>query len=144
MKRVINGLAYNTATSALIATSNWTDDNEIEHHEELYQTRGGAFFLVDTFKEYDREEREWNERSVFEAYAPADVATWLNDGEIEIHREPAGVEFDPPEAEASDEAVATTVFSLRMPAAIKRDVEVRAAKEGVSMNAYIMRMLEAA
>jgi hypothetical protein len=41
MKRIVEGMTYNTDTATLLA---WTERKK--EREELYQTRGGAFFQV--------------------------------------------------------------------------------------------------
>jgi len=49
MKRVVNGMRYNVATSTLIASNEFWDGHNWErngHNTFLYKTRGGAYFTV--------------------------------------------------------------------------------------------------
>ncbi len=51
MKRIINGKAYNTATAQHIATADYRfDKGRVEWlgRYDLYRTKGGAFFGIDT------------------------------------------------------------------------------------------------
>jgi len=54
-KRVINGKTYNTASSTLVARYRYEDDKDYPVNASVYQTRGGAFFIVHA-TEIDRDE----------------------------------------------------------------------------------------
>jgi hypothetical protein len=143
MKRIVDGLTYNTETATLLATSEWTDGNQsssyygCECEGELYQTRGGAFFLVTTTHIPEDRDREARDKTEFEPMTAARAQGWLLNGEVEIVTNP----FDePPEATAEEEA-SSTIY-LRVPPAIKRDVDAAAAKAGVSVNVWGMRCIE--
>ena len=66
MKRIVDGLTYNTDTSTLLAKAEWEFNNQFSPYYgaecggQLYQTRGGAFFLVTTIhvKDDDGELRD--------------------------------------------------------------------------------------
>ena len=45
MKRIVDGVTYNTDTATRLAQSIWKDDDRDEVTGILYQTRGGAFFV---------------------------------------------------------------------------------------------------
>jgi hypothetical protein len=50
MKRLIDGVSYNTDTATLLARSDYEGDwnnNTCPVEGELFQTRGGAFFIVE-------------------------------------------------------------------------------------------------
>jgi len=50
MKRLIDGVTYNTDTATLLARSDYEGDwnnNKYPVEGELFQTRGGAFFIVE-------------------------------------------------------------------------------------------------
>jgi hypothetical protein len=51
MKRIINGVSYNTDTAQHIATASYDyekrDGEEWSGSYDLYRTKGGAFFIVD-------------------------------------------------------------------------------------------------
>ena len=62
MKRIVDGLTYNTETSRLVAKAEWDSEDQYSPHygakceSELYQTRGGAFFQVTTVHLETRDE----------------------------------------------------------------------------------------
>ena len=58
MKRIVNGVTYNTQTSTRLARRRLVEANESEKLIQiLYQTRGGAFFVVEANDDV------WNEES---------------------------------------------------------------------------------
>jgi hypothetical protein len=142
MKRIVNGLTYNTDTSTLLAKAEWTlDDSWSPHHGmecegELYQTRGGAFFLVTTIHTKDAE-GEPKDKVEVESMTDQRTQEWLLDGDVEVYRNPFE---DPPEATAETETGAT--IYLRVPAALKRDVDEAAGKAKTSGNVWAMRCVE--
>jgi hypothetical protein len=87
MKRIIDGVTYNTDTATRLARSTWEQaGNEVTGI--LYQTRGGAFFVHTYFeKEYwverlgDTHVTEVNE---FQPLNATDAHEWIMTGEIEI------------------------------------------------------------
>jgi hypothetical protein len=141
LKRIVDGVTYNTATSRLLATSTWEDHDNDEHEEELYQTRGGAFFLVNTVtkKVWVERDREWDERECIEV-EPLDAdraQKWMMQGDVEVIDNPFG---DPPEAEAETEP-GSTVY-VRVPPSLKRAIDQAAGKASLSVNAWAMQCLE--
>jgi predicted HicB family RNase H-like nuclease len=146
MKRIVNGVTYNTATSTLLATFEWEHKDHNggvteEGTDLLYQTRGGAFFLHEEKTAYvwDENEREMRqrERNEFTPLSPEGAHKWMLEGDIEVLNNPFD---DPPEAEAEAEAGAT--IYIRVPAALKRRVDEAAKAEGVSGNLWAMRCIE--
>ena len=59
MKRIVDGVTYNTATSTAVARSEWLDDEGATPvTSTLYQTLGGAFFI-----HHELKKRVWVERN---------------------------------------------------------------------------------
>lgn len=139
MKRIVNGVTYNTDTSTRLGLSAWDDDGKIT--ETLYQTRGGAFFLHrETVSEvWNEEDRSKHLATVhtFQPQSPADAHEWIMTGEVEIFRNPFD---DPPEAAAEAEPGAT--IYIRVPASLKRAVDEAAKGDGLSGNVWSMRCVE--
>ena len=140
MKRIMNGVTYNTDTSTVLAQSEWKQENE-RGESRLYQTRGGAFFVHNCITEnwYDEEEREWRERTSdeFLPLSPEKAQAWIMDGDVEVHHNPFG---DPPEAEAEPDP-ASTIY-VRVPASLKDRVDRAAEAKNLSGNAWAMRCIE--
>jgi hypothetical protein len=142
VKRIVDGLTYNTDTSTLLAKAEWQLDdqwspyNGAECEGELYQTRGGAFFLVTTIhtKDADGEPRDKVE---FAPMTAERAHEWLLEGDVEVYRNPFE---DPPEAAAEAESGAT--IYIRVPASLKRDVDEAARGAKVSGNVWAMRCVE--
>jgi hypothetical protein len=143
MKRIVDGLTYNTDTSTLLAKAEWTLNdqwspyNGSEVEGELYQTRGGAFFLVTTIHIPGDNSSDARDKVEFAAMPPDRAQAWLLEGDVEIYRNPFD---DPPEATAEADAGAT--IYIRVPAALKRDVDEAAREEQVSGNVWAMRCVE--
>ncbi|MFO1099031.1 MAG: hypothetical protein U1E81_12410 [Xanthobacteraceae bacterium] len=111
MKRIINGLTYNIETSKLLGRSEWHRDDdsfenaEIDFEEELFQTKGGAFFKViwETKRFWNESERENKERIRvnFVPMSRDQAQKWMLEGDTEVLDNPFG---DPPEATAENTA----------------------------------------
>jgi hypothetical protein len=146
MKRIIDGVTYNTDTATVVATAEWTDEAwggnpEEEHKGTLYQTRGGAFFLhVHTEWEVlnrRTEEVEARSRDTFEPMTAAAAQKWVMAGEVELVNDAFG---EPPEAVA-EEAPGATVY-VRVPTSLKDRMEEAASDDKLSVNAWAMRCWE--
>jgi hypothetical protein len=142
MKRIVDGVTYNTETATLLATSTWTLQNQYSPHYgaecdgELYQTRGGAFFVITTIHTSDRD-GEKIDKFECQPLSAEKANRWILDGDVEIIHNP----FDePPEAEA--EAEPSSTIYVRVPPALKHQVEQAAATSGVSVNIFALRCLE--
>ena len=140
MKRIVNGVTYNTDTSTRLAQASWEQDGE-QFVGTLYQTRGGAFFVDEenTSQVWNESERAYEEkkRNSFLPLSPDGAHKWLLEGDVEIFSNPFD---DPPEATAEAEPGAT--IYVRVPASLKRRVDEAASKDGVSGNVWAMRCLE--
>ena len=148
MKRVINGVTYNTATSTALALKHGRQEASHTHRASdwiatLYQTYGSAYFLV-----YRDEYMEWNEqRRVsqareevrFEPISSDGAKSWLRQGEVEVLHNP----FAGRRKGTSEAKVGTTIY-VRLPASLKHRVDEEAAKSKVSANQWVMRAIERA
>ena len=141
MKRIVNGVTYDTETATKLAQAEWEEGGGDIITGTLYQTRGGAFFA---YKEISS--KVWSHRArghitkvrhECEPLSPEDAHKWLLEGDVEIFANPFD---DPPEATAEAEPGAT--IYIRVPASLKRRVEQAAEKENVSGNAWAMRCIE--
>jgi hypothetical protein len=140
MKRIVNGVTYNTATATALARSECTgDDGPVQ--ATLYQTRGGAFFV-----DYEITREVWNEReqehqtkitNTFEPLSREKAHEWILEGDIEIFNNPFD---DPPEATAEADPGAT--IYIRVPASLKRNVDDAAKAAKTSGNVWAMRCVE--
>jgi predicted HicB family RNase H-like nuclease len=141
MKRIIDGVTYNTDTSTRLARSEYeTAYNHEDRHCEgdLYQTRGGAFFVWETiYLDGVDDDGEPRTRDRFVALSAKEAEKWIMTGDVEVFHNPFG---EPPEAEAEAEPGAT--IYLRVPAALKKRVDAAAANANLSGNAWAIRCLE--
>jgi hypothetical protein len=140
MKRIVNGVTYNTATSSRLAESHWNGDDGTVFGA-LYQTRGGAFFVDaeitrQVWNEDDRR-HESKVEHVFAPQSPEEAHNWLLEGDVEVFINPFD---DPPEATAEAEPGAT--IYIRVPASLKRLVDEAAQNAKVSGNVWAMRCVE--
>ena len=147
MKRIIDGVTYNTDTSTLIAQSDDMDgDWEAGGYGSrttwrLYQTRGGAFFehrdMVMRHRDPDTGEWHEEERHSFLRKTRDEAHTWVMTGETEVFADVFG---EPPEATAEESAAAT--IYVRMPSTLKDRVETAAKSDALSVNAWAVRCME--
>ncbi len=141
MKRIIDGVTYNTATSTLLATSDYEADWNHKSYPcegHIYQTRGGAFFVHEAINlgfSHEIDEDVWKHR--FEALSRAEAQSWIMTGETEIYSNPFE---EPPEAQAEDEPSAT--IYVRVPTSLKQRVDAAAKAENLSANSWAMRCIE--
>lgn len=160
MKRIIEGRAYNTDTATRIARDDRGHGRD-GSFAILYQTRDGAFFLAGAggeLSEWARPDGEtprysWTMRwdETLQQYRVG-----LDDGDVADIRPLTGEEarawlvetqqhfvFDHlfgETPEGQDDQAAT--YCLRMPAPLKARASDAAEKAGVSLNAWLTRMIE--
>jgi hypothetical protein len=137
MKRLIDGVTYNTETAALIAKSDYEGDwnNESCHIDgALYQTRGGAFFIVEYISYWDSDLEDEVHKTRFKKCSDKDAREWINTGVVEVILNPFEDKID------EDETVGTVY--VRLPAALKRKIESAAEAGGLSANSWAMRCFE--
>jgi hypothetical protein len=141
MKKIVNGVTYNTQTSTALARSTWEPEQHTTVQGTLYQTRGGAFFVDERsirsiWNELAGEEEEKVSNS-FIPMSAEQAQKWMMEGEVEVFSNPFE---DPPEAVAERDAGAT--IYIRVPAALKKQVDEAAATVNMSANVWAMRCLE--
>jgi hypothetical protein len=142
MKRVVNGVTYNTETSEKIGRIEWTQGTQDEEQYEatLYRTRGGAFFVVEVkrWHEYDGDTWQPHEKTTFEPMTSAEAHKWIMDGDqVEIFHNPFD---DPPEAEG-DAGHGATVY-VRVSESLKDRIDAAARAVNVSINTWALRCFE--
>jgi hypothetical protein len=144
MKRIVNGRTFNTDTSERIAQKQFEEpvfqSDPIEWEDTLYETRGGAFFVVHKKTWTDKDENdEWvrREKFTFEPMTETEAHNFIMRGETEVFHNPFE---DPPEAE-DDEERGATVF-VRVSADFKQRIDKAAEKAGLSTNAWALRCFE--
>ena len=146
MKWVVEGVAYNTATSTLLATKKWSDPHEDDRglvgpyfESTLYQTQKGAYFVHQSTSWWNPifENHEAGHDDCFPLNAEQ-ASAWFLRGNVKIFHNPFG---EVPEAAAEAEPGAT--IYLRVPATLKHRVDQAASAAGMSSNAWVMRCIEA-
>jgi predicted HicB family RNase H-like nuclease len=141
MKRLIDGVTYNTDTATLLAKSDYQGDwnNEPCPIEGiLYQTRGGAFFIheevdvsgLEAFSNWDA----GYTKTRFLKCSEEGARHWITTGEVEVF-------LNPFEEKAPEDETHGTVY-VRMPASLKRQIEAAAESDGLSANSWAMRCFE--
>jgi predicted HicB family RNase H-like nuclease len=141
VKRIINGITYNTDTSVRIARKDG-EYSEGPYCTILYKTRGGAYFLdqAETVLSYDQETAETrvvDRKRTFVPMSRDDAEEWYLEGETEVLVE-AFAELPEAAAEAETEA---GVY-LRLPMVLKTRIEAAAKNARLSLNAWAMRCFE--
>jgi predicted HicB family RNase H-like nuclease len=142
MKRIIDGVTYNTATSTPVGRCEGEAEEDHTRILTLYQTRGGAFF-VHEHEEWGVRDKygDWEERSK-DSFIPMSrekAHKWFLEGETEVLSE--GVFGSPPEAKDEEATTSATIYA-RVPEALKQSIEAKAKKAGQSINTWVMRCLE--
>jgi predicted HicB family RNase H-like nuclease len=125
-KRIIDGKSYNTDTAALV--HEWRNDPTEMQYEGLYQTKHGAFFL----SWYD----DFHEAGGIKPMSDDEAQKWLEkrDASAAVIEQYFGT-F--PEAGAAESRI-----TLRLPGNLFNRVSASATAAKLSMNTYIMRVLE--
>ena len=143
MKRIIDGVTYNTDTSTLIARYQEAADNynPTDKTIDLYKTRGGAFFLHvhEEWHVKDEDSGEWQKKlkDQFEPLTREAAQKWVMDGDVEVFSEEFGL---PPEA-ADEETPSATIYA-RVPQSLKARVDAAAEEAKLSTNAWALRCME--
>lgn len=128
MKKVIDGIAYNTDTATLVASRQ-------NDRCDVMVTRNGAWFLLKTDVR-----RQWNqklkehERREFTYLMPIsshDIVEHLEQGEWVL--------FDKQFAENGEKG---TAICIRMSAALKRRIDKAASANGTTVQAFVRRLIE--
>ena len=125
MKRIIDGVTYNTDTATRVATGGPSDPNDLAGWE-MYQTRHGAFFMVLT--DHDGEDMR------IRPYDDADAQAFLEKHANEVVEAVFG-QF--PEAGSAERRL-----TIRVPVNLAVRMETIAHAKGLSLNSYAMRCFE--
>jgi predicted HicB family RNase H-like nuclease len=147
MKWVVEGVAYNTATSTLLAQKAWHSEESEEtggfgpyFEAALYQTRKGAYFVHKSTSWWHSDLGRMEPASDDCTPMTAEQANaWLLKGNVKIVHNPFPL-GEVPEAAAETEPGAT--IYLRVPATLKHRVDKAASSAGMSTNAWVMQIIE--
>jgi hypothetical protein len=131
MRRTINGTTYNTATSARLAFAQWTEDDGTMCYGTLYQPRSGKYFLV---TEWTDQHGRWC--GELEPLSPERANAALDSMATKFS---GTVLLDPFGRRSAQHEVG---YRLRMPGAMKRPIEIAARRAGMSINGWLMRVVE--
>ena len=145
MKRIINGVSYNTETSTEIAKFEFSEDDVGEGNtgfETLYQTRGGAFFTHAYRRTVTPDETAPNGRLLrevnsFNPMTRDEAQDWIMNGNVEVFSDIFG---EMPEA--AEEVNPESTIYVRVPTSLKDRIEAAAKTAGQSVNAWAIRCLE--
>jgi predicted HicB family RNase H-like nuclease len=146
MKKIIDGVTYNTETSTELAVLRWRDERLNANMEAtLRVTTLGAYFLDVATTGYRRElyedsyiSVEKDPTHVFKPMTADETQQWLVESGADIYYNPFG---DPPEAAAETEPAAASVY-LRIPTALKEQIDAAAEALGQSRNAWAIKCFE--
>ncbi len=145
MKRIINGMTYNTDTATIIGRASFVEEATGARAEErrdftLYQTRGGAFFELTSVSTYRKNiHGGWEpvERHEFDPKTREQAQAWVSEDGVELLSNVLG---EPPEA--SEEVSKGATIYLRVPASLKDIIEADAKEDDLSVNSYAIRCME--
>jgi predicted HicB family RNase H-like nuclease len=143
MKRIIDGVAYNTETSTEIAKYEYQNTGTGEGgFEILFQTRGGAFFTHGYQRTAVPDEAGPNgsrltEINTFHPLTRDEAQDWIMTGNVEVFSDIFG---ELPEA--ADELHTESTIYVRVPTSLKDRIDAAAKAAGQSVNAWALRCLE--
>lgn len=143
MKRIVNGVSYNTETSTEIAKSEYDEgEGESSGSEILYQTRGGAFFTCGFKLTMIPDKKTPNERivketKIFYPLTRDEAQDWVMTGNVEVYSD---IFDDMPEA--AEEINPELTIYVRVPTSLKDRIEAAAKAAEQSVNAWALRCLE--
>lgn len=136
VKRIIDGKTYNTETSTLIVDGPlFSPDDPWEGNAYLYQNRYGAFFRVEIWSSLAEPMGDQEELKPMTA---EDVRTWLQTRHADRPDIFESLFGEMPEAGSGE-----VKFTLRMPESLRDRLAAKAKENGQSLNAFIIRRLEA-
>jgi hypothetical protein len=140
MRRIVNGVTYNTETSTALGRSQY-DGNYGAVEETLYQTRAGSFFVDEkvTRQVWNKRERD-HEVKVAVNFIPMSrerAHKWILNGNVEIFCNP----FDDPTEATKASDWGATIY-IRLPPSLKKRVYDAARDSELSANAWAVRCVE--
>lgn len=137
LKRIIDGKTYNTETATQLAS--WSSANnpdtahqQYEHGGILFQTRFGAYFVV----QYDEGQDPWDDN--YEKLIPLEPEQAQRWAEKHCSADDVEALF----GEMPEAGEAEAKLTLRMPDALRKRLVVLAEGQKQSLNAWIVRCLE--
>jgi hypothetical protein len=142
MKRIVNGVAYDTDKSTVIARAEYEweiDGTDRPCEGTLYRTQGGAFFEL---REIDTGETDSHGgktyKFIIEPMSERAAHKWVLEGNVELVDE-TFIEVADAVAEPTEPLA---VIYLRVPPSLKRRVDEVAKAREMSVNAFVVRALE--
>ena len=136
VKRIIDGKTYNTETAAQLASWSSTNNPDTaqrpEHGGILFQTRFGAYFVV----QYDEGQDPWDDN--YERLIPLEPEQAQRWAEKHCSADDVEALF----GEMPEAGDAEAKLTLRMPDALRKRLVVLAESRKQSLNAWIVRCLE--
>jgi hypothetical protein len=141
MKRIIDGVTYNTKTAALVAEGIYENEARGETTEiKLYQSIGRVFFTVEVMTRAWRDQKGASQERMFRDWRVVGDAA---NARALCEREGLTIIRDigdmPPEATAGEQPA--TVY-VRMAPALKAAIEGMAHADNVSVNVFALRCFE--
>ena len=141
LKRVVDNVAYNTDTSALIARKSSTRQDErgraVHEMAFLFETTKGAYFIDKTScVRTEGRSRKWDEIIPMTA---DEARNWLSSDGVEVIHDPFSEAISAVEPEVE---LGTPIY-VRAPATLKQRVEAAAKQMNLSCNAWVIKCLEA-
>jgi len=132
-KRIIDGKTYNTETATRLAKEVFAPTGFGGEFDDLYQTRHGVYF---------RHHGNWGSvgpsgepLEIINPLSPHEAQKWMEEHEFTTLLE----KHFGPQPEAGE---AESRITLRIPDALKNQIENLASKNRQSLNAWIMRCVE--
>ena len=134
LKRVINGISYNTETSMKVAGTTFNAYDADPYgltRDELFKTRYGAYFILSHLG------WDFEEPLKIIPMEPDEAKHWL---EKNLPTRPDILEFE--FGRQSEVGEDESRFTLRMPLTLKMRLDLLAKARKQSMNAWIIRCIE--
>ena len=144
MKRIINGVSYNTETSTEIAKYEYDTDEGEPAFETLYQMRGGAFFTqayqrTITFDETAPGGRIVREINTFHPMSRDEAQDWIMTGNVEVFSDIFGELL---RGDRGGQHRESTIYVSSPDLPEGSDRRLRRTRAGQSVNAWAIRCLE--
>ncbi len=143
MKRIIGGTTYNTATAVCLGHVSYGNQGGFNHFEEwLYQTKKGAFFLAGSGGAMSRYAESCSDGSTsggsrITPLTDEDTREWAEEYlDVDDYAMIFGVACEAGVVGGGSD------FNLRLPPVLRERVKAAAGDVDVSMNAWILRVLE--
>lgn len=142
MRRIIQGKAYDTQTAKHVASDSYINVDEYHVIEALYQTPGGAFFML---KRVFGQDLTGNGDQIahehWSACSREQAEHWFREGSaVELFDET--VFAAPDEAAAEDDQEKLVTFTLRMSETLRDKLAAAAKSDGLSLNKYLVRCVQ--